>query len=89
MQAKDVREQMFEHINGWKQSGVTQKSFCEQANIPYHVFHYWYKVYRDLILGLFRWCSELDVSIFSVLFSLVPLIVFAAFDILKNALAHL
>lgn len=39
---------MFEHINAWKQTGVTQKSFCGQANIPYHVFHYWYKVYRDL-----------------------------------------
>jgi hypothetical protein len=48
MQTKDVRQQLFEHINAWKASGVTQKDFCGQANIPYHIFHYWYKVYRDL-----------------------------------------
>jgi hypothetical protein len=34
-QTKEVREQMF------------QKSFCEQASIPYHVFHYRYKLYRE------------------------------------------
>ena len=48
MQTKEVREQMFEHINAWKAGGLTQKSFCGQSNIPYHVFHYWYKVYRTL-----------------------------------------
>ena len=43
-----VREQMFSIISSWQQSGLSQKSFCEQHNIRYHVFHYWYKCYRDL-----------------------------------------
>ncbi len=46
MQSPEVREQMIEHIKGWQTSGLSQKKFCEQANIPYHVFHYWYKVFR-------------------------------------------
>lgn len=46
MQAKEVRDQMFEHIKAWESSDISQKKFCEQNNITYHVFHYWYKVYR-------------------------------------------
>ena len=45
-----VREQMFSMIGLWQQSGLTQKSFCEQHHIRYHVFHYWYKCFRDLQL---------------------------------------
>ena len=48
MQPKETREQMFEQVKIWQDSGLSQKKFCEQANIPYHVFHYWYKVYRNL-----------------------------------------
>jgi hypothetical protein len=43
-----TREQMFEMILTWQQSGLSQKSFCEQNAIRYHVFHYWYKCFRDL-----------------------------------------
>lgn len=46
--AVQVREQMFSMITRWQQSGLTQKSYCEQHNIRYHVFHYWYKCFRDL-----------------------------------------
>jgi len=41
-----VREQMFGMISLWQQSGLTQKYFCEQHAICYHVFHYWYKCFR-------------------------------------------
>ena len=34
-------------IGSWKQSGLSQKAWCEQNNIQYYVFHYWYKRYRD------------------------------------------
>lgn len=34
-------------IASWKQSGLSQKDYCEQNQIRYHVFHYWYKRYRD------------------------------------------
>jgi len=38
---------MFGQIEQWKQSDLTQRAFCLQNNITYHVFHYWYKRYRD------------------------------------------
>ena len=43
----EVREQMFSMISNWQQSRLSQKAFCIQNDIPYHVFHYWYKVYRN------------------------------------------
>ena len=41
------RDQQFAMIAAWQQSGQSQKQFCLQNNIAYHVFHYWYKIYRD------------------------------------------
>ena len=41
------REAMLLKIEQWRQSGLAQKHFCDQQSIPYHVFHYWYKRYRD------------------------------------------
>ena len=41
------RDQQFAMITAWQQSGQSQKQFCLQNNIVYHVFHYWYKIYRD------------------------------------------
>ena len=46
-QAEGVKEQMYAHIEQWKGSGLSQKVYCEQHLLKYHVFHYWYKVYRD------------------------------------------
>ncbi len=43
----EVREQMFKVIERWQQSGLTQNVFCAQQSIRYHVFHYWYKRYRE------------------------------------------
>ena len=43
----DVRQQMFNVITDWQQSGLSQKAYCIQHNVRYHVFHYWYKVYRN------------------------------------------
>lgn len=40
-------QQMFSLIEQWKQSGLTQKAYCEQSGLSYHMFHYWYKRYRD------------------------------------------
>jgi hypothetical protein len=41
------RTEMFSLIEHWKASGLSQKAYCRQQNLRYHVFHYWYKVYRD------------------------------------------
>ncbi len=43
----EVREQMFKLIEQWQQSRLTQNEFCAQQSIKYHVFHYWYKRYRE------------------------------------------
>jgi|tagenome__1003787_1003787.scaffolds.fasta_scaffold20922201_3 hypothetical protein len=44
---ESIRQQMFTCIIEWQQSGITQKAWCRQHNMPYHVFHYWYKCYCD------------------------------------------
>ena len=46
-QLPEVRQQMFKFIEQWQQSNLTQKDYCEQQSIRYHVFHYWYKRYRQ------------------------------------------
>ncbi len=43
-----IRKQMLAMITSWQQSGLSQKAYCLQHNIRYHVFHYWYKCFRDL-----------------------------------------
>ena len=42
-----VRDHQFAMITTWQQSGQSQKQYCLQNNIAYHVFHYWYKVFRN------------------------------------------
>ena len=44
---KQTQEDMLRMIGSWKQSGLSQKAYCEQNNIRYYVFHYWYKRFRD------------------------------------------
>lgn len=40
------RQQQLAMIASWQQSGISQKQYCLQNNIAYHIFHYWYKIYR-------------------------------------------
>lgn len=48
MKNKDrQRAQQFAMIEQWKSSGLNQRKFCEDNQIAYHVFHYWYGVYRS------------------------------------------
>src|SRR3954447_13361320 len=52
MQNSDkTQQQRFLMIASWQESGLTQKVYCEQHSIRYHVFHYWYKKYRDTQLS--------------------------------------
>lgn len=44
---EELRRQQFAMIESWQQSGLNQKQYCLKNNIPYHVFHYWYKRYRE------------------------------------------
>lgn len=42
----EVRRQMFQMIEQWQKSGLSQKAYCQQQVIKHHVFYYWYKRYR-------------------------------------------
>jgi hypothetical protein len=44
--APEHRTAMLSLIDNWQQSGLSQKAFCEQAQMKPHIFHYWYKCYR-------------------------------------------
>jgi len=44
---KEERAQKLKMITQWQQSGLSQKAFCTANKIAYHVFHYWYGVYRS------------------------------------------
>lgn len=44
---EEVTRQMFSHIDQWKNSNQSQKSYCDDHNIRYHVFHYYFKRYRE------------------------------------------
>lgn len=47
MQNTETEQQMFNMLTHWQLSGISQKAYCEQHDIKYHVFHYWYKRFRD------------------------------------------
>jgi transposase-like protein len=40
------RKAMLALIEQWQKSGMRQKDFYRQHNIPAHVFYYWHKCYR-------------------------------------------
>jgi hypothetical protein len=44
---ESIREQMFASIASWRSSELSQKKWCQDQGITYHVFHYWYRKYRD------------------------------------------
>jgi len=49
--SEETQQQMFSMIESWQHSSLNQKAWCEQHSITYHVFHYWYKKYKDIQLS--------------------------------------
>ena len=48
MQNKEqIRQQMLNMITDWQVSGRSQKEYCVLHDIRYHIFHYWYKQFRE------------------------------------------
>ena len=43
----EQRAPMMKMITDWQASGLKQKEYCRANKIAYHVFHYWYGVYRS------------------------------------------
>jgi transposase-like protein len=44
---QEVKKQMFTFIGQWENSSQSQKAFCHEHDVRYHVFHYWLKRYRQ------------------------------------------
>jgi hypothetical protein len=42
-----LRSYRLQMIAQWVESGLPQKTYCARKRIAYHVFHYWYRVYRS------------------------------------------
>ena len=42
------QQELFGHIEGWQQSGLTQKDYCSGHQISSWVFQYWLRKYRKL-----------------------------------------
>lgn len=38
------QEIMLQHVENWKQSGLTQSAYCESQNIKRPTFSYWLKI---------------------------------------------
>ena len=47
MRSNSIKEAKFAMIIDWQQSGLSQQQYCQEQNIVYHSFHYWYKKFRD------------------------------------------
>jgi hypothetical protein len=47
MHSKTNDEEMFLLIDEWRRTKVSQKQYCREHDIAYHIFHYWYRKYRD------------------------------------------
>ncbi len=43
----EQKQRMFALIEHWQSSGQSQVAYCKEASLAYHIFHYWYKVYRE------------------------------------------
>jgi hypothetical protein len=41
MRKPEIEKQMNDHIDHWKQSGQSQKNYCEQHGLVLHQFVYW------------------------------------------------
>jgi hypothetical protein len=44
---EQTRERMFSLITDWQQSNLSQRQYCQDRQLPYHVFHYWYKRFKE------------------------------------------
>lgn len=41
MKKPELEKQMYDHIDHWKQSGLSQKAYCSQHGLVHHQFVYW------------------------------------------------
>ena len=46
MKKKYTKSEMYQIIEYWQESKLSQKEYCKQENIVYHTFKYWYRKYK-------------------------------------------
>jgi transposase-like protein len=47
MTTQERREQMFQLVTNWQQSGISQKAFAEAHDIKLFTFRYWIQKHRE------------------------------------------
>jgi hypothetical protein len=40
---------MFDHIERWERSGLSQRAYCEKARIGRPIFSYWLRIHRQRV----------------------------------------
>lgn len=40
------QQQMYAHVESWQDSGLTQRAYCRQTDVPIQTFQYWLRKYR-------------------------------------------
>lgn len=60
----DRKEYMLAQVESWKQSGVTQRTFCDKAGIKLATFCYWVKISKqqDDLAGGFIELNNLGIQ---------------------------
>jgi len=44
---KNVQQQMFALIKKWNGNEISQKEFCNDHDLPIHIFYYWLRKYKQ------------------------------------------
>jgi hypothetical protein len=48
----DLPQQWRQHIEDWRNSGLSQQAFCRDRNLSFNQFHYWRKKRNRQIISL-------------------------------------
>jgi hypothetical protein len=44
---ESTQASMFLMVQSWQQSGLSQQAYCREQNIKYHIFHYWFRKFKE------------------------------------------
>jgi hypothetical protein len=50
MNRQELHIKMKKIIEGWIESGISQREWCNKKKIGYSTFYYWYKRYREQVV---------------------------------------
>ena len=47
MKSLSLREERFAQIQQWMRSGMSKRAFCQQEDISYFTFQYWFRIFTS------------------------------------------